>query len=50
MRDAHSNEDGSIVKLGKRFPVTGLLYPQDVTGEPAETINCRCVALIVTKV
>lgn len=48
-RETHLEEDGNIVDLGDPFPVTGLQYPSDPSGEPEEVINCRCVALAVIK-
>lgn len=47
VRDSHVAEDGNIVVLGQKFPVTGLLHPCDPSGPAAETINCRCVELAV---
>lgn len=41
-RDSHAEIDGEIVKLDENFS-NGLEYPGDPAGDPAETINCRCV-------
>ena len=44
VRETHTAENGHVVRLGERFPVTKLLHPlDDTTNEPAEVINCRCV-------
>lgn len=45
VRPSHVAEDGNIVVIGKRFPVTGLLYPGDPTGAPGEVISCRCISM-----
>ena len=44
VRESHAAIDGEEVEIGKAFG-NGLKYPQDPTGPPEETINCRCVAL-----
>lgn len=44
-REDHSAEDGNIVALGETFPVTGLVHPCEVGGDPSQVINCRCVSL-----
>lgn len=41
-RDSHIAVDGEIVKLDESFG-NGLQYPGDGNGDPAETVNCRCV-------
>lgn len=41
-RDSHADQDGEIVGLDETFG-NGLDYPGDPSGDPAETINCRCV-------
>lgn len=41
-RESHMMEHGRIVKLGEKFPVTGLDYPGDKSGPIEEWINCRC--------
>jgi SPP1 gp7 family putative phage head morphogenesis protein len=48
VREDHQLENGNVVKVGDRFPVTGLLYPLDsTTNNPGEVINCRCVNIAV---
>jgi HK97 family phage portal protein len=46
VRPSHSEQEGQVVAMGEAFE-NGLLYPCDPTGEPEETINCRCLALPV---
>ncbi len=41
-RDSHLDLDGDIVSLDSKF-ANGLSYPGDGTGDPEESINCRCV-------
>jgi SPP1 gp7 family putative phage head morphogenesis protein len=41
-RDSHAEIDGEIVALDEKFG-NGLMFPGDGTGDPGETINCRCV-------
>lgn len=41
-RDSHADADGEIVGLEESFS-TGLDYPGDPSGDPSETVNCRCV-------
>lgn len=41
-RDSHAGADGEIVGLDKNFS-NGLEYPGDPSGDPSETVNCRCV-------
>ena len=43
VRESHQI-DGSVAKDGKPFS-NGLLYPNDPSGPPEETVNCRCVAM-----
>lgn len=45
VREAHANEDGSIVRLGEIFPETGLLHPGDLNGPAEQVVNCRCIAV-----
>jgi HK97 family phage portal protein len=47
-RHTHMAEDahGQAIEIGKRFPVTKLLFPLDSTGAAKETINCRCTTVI----
>lgn len=42
-RDSHAEANGEIVALDDTFS-NGLRYPGDESGDPEETINCRCVA------
>jgi len=42
VRDTHAAQTGEIVDYDEAFS-NGLMYPGDENGEPAETINCRCV-------
>lgn len=44
-RDTHRREDGEIVNIDEDFPNTGLQYPGDPDGEPAEVYNCRCTMI-----
>jgi HK97 family phage portal protein len=41
-RDTHAAADGEVVGLDDIFSI-GLSYPGDPSGDPDETINCRCV-------
>lgn len=41
-RDSHASADGEIVGLEDSFS-NGLEYPGDPSGDPSETVNCRCV-------
>lgn len=41
-RDSHADADGEIVGLDSTFS-NGLEYPGDPSGDPSETVNCRCV-------
>lgn len=50
VRENHADgtgDGGQVVRVGERFPVTGLLHPLDPSGPPEEIINCRCVAIAV---
>jgi len=40
VRETHKREDGHVVKVGERFPVTLLRYPGDMTGAASEVIAC----------
>lgn len=42
VRDSHLGIDGQERTLDERYS-NGLMYPGDPSGEPAESINCRCV-------
>lgn len=44
-RDTHRREDGEIVNIDEDFPNTGLQYPGDPDGAPAEVYNCRCTMI-----
>jgi len=43
-RQSHADADGQIVPMDSAFQVGGesLMFPGDLTGDPAETVNCRC--------
>jgi uncharacterized protein with gpF-like domain len=41
VRDSHANLDGDVVDWDKTFD-NQLSFPRDPSGEPGETINCRC--------
>lgn len=44
-RDSHAELDGEAVPVDQPFS-NGLMYPGDQsTGDPAETINCRCTMI-----
>jgi len=46
IENTSGGEGGNVIKVGDRFPVTGLMHPNDTsTGNLAEFINCRCVAI-----
>lgn len=49
-RDSHADADGQIVEPSGTFDIGGsaLRFPGDPAGDPAETINCRCVLALVT--
>lgn len=47
VREQHVADDGQIVKVGDRFPNTGLAYPLEAGGAPGNVINCRCVTVAV---
>lgn len=54
VRDSHQLLDGQRTRIGEPFTdksgrPTGMLYPQDPSAPAAEVINCRCVALPVTR-
>lgn len=44
VRDAHARADGQEVDIDRPFYVNGeaLMYPADMSGSPANIINCRC--------
>ena len=51
-RENHTAEDSNShaepVGMNEPFRVTGLMYPGDPGGDPAETIQCRCAVGYVT--
>jgi uncharacterized protein with gpF-like domain len=49
VRESHASEDGTVVRIGEKFPHTGLEFPQSPDGPPEEVINCRCIATPVMK-
>jgi len=50
-RDAHMQRDGRVTRVGDPFPVavngTFVTYPRDPSGDLADIVNCRCVAVAV---
>ncbi len=42
VRDSHADIDGEEQPIGEPYS-NGLMYPGDPSGDPAETIMCRCV-------
>jgi HK97 family phage portal protein len=46
-RESHSDLDGAIVGMGETFD-NGLAYPGDPSGDPEETVNCRCTIAFLT--
>lgn len=48
-RDTHRREHGGIVGIDERFPVTGLLHPKEMGGNPDEVVNCDCDLLAVVE-
>ena len=44
VRDSHASVDGETKPIGEAFS-NGLMFPGDPSGDPAETILCRCVEL-----
>lgn len=43
-RDSHLSIDGEERDMNERYS-NGLMYPGDPSGDPAETIQCRCVEI-----
>jgi uncharacterized protein with gpF-like domain len=50
-RDTHIEADGQLVSKNDVFYVGGepMIYPGDINASPAETINCRCTLLYITR-
>ncbi len=48
VRETHSEIDGETVPLSLPYK-NGLMYPGDISGDPAEFINCRCVEAFGTQ-
>lgn len=51
VRETHApgtGVDGEVIEMGETFS-NGLRWPQDPSGAPGETINCRCVALPIVE-
>lgn len=48
-REDHRRANGQVRDLGKPFKVgkSRLMYPGDPSGDPSQTINCRCVLAYV---
>lgn len=49
VRKSHQSEEGSVVKIGKPFPATKLLFPGQPDGPANEIINCRCITIPAEK-
>lgn len=45
VRDNHDAIDGEGVVIGESFPIVGIPFPADPSGDPGEIINCRCVTI-----
>jgi SPP1 gp7 family putative phage head morphogenesis protein len=46
VRESHQEQDGEEVESGEAF-TNGLTYPGEQTGDPGESINCRCTLVPV---
>lgn len=44
VRETHIMLEGQIKSIDEMFD-NGLMYPHDPAGDPAEVINCRCIAV-----
>lgn len=51
VRDSHQEADGEVVGISEPFVVgkSSLSFPGDPSGEPEETINCRCAVVPVVE-
>lgn len=49
VRPDHVDVGGTVVKIGKNFPIVNLTHPGQSTGAPEQIINCRCVCVIAKK-
>jgi len=47
VRDSHIMLEGQVRSVDEYFD-NGLQFPHDPAGDPAEVINCRCIAVPVT--
>lgn len=45
-RESHRDLDGETVDMDEKFS-NGLMHPGDQSGDPSETINCRCTMITV---
>jgi HK97 family phage portal protein len=45
VREDHVRDNGITVKIGEKFPNSGLEYPLQNGGEPEQIINCRCTTV-----
>lgn len=46
-REDHLALDGEVIAIGEAFS-NGLAYPGDPSGDPADTVNCRCTVAFLT--
>jgi len=46
VRESHAAQSGMVVKRGETFP-NGCRYPCDPAGPAGESINCRCVSVVI---
>jgi SPP1 gp7 family putative phage head morphogenesis protein len=47
VRDSHNKIDGETMPLDEPYS-NGLMYPGDPSGDPSESIQCRCVEKFLT--